>query len=77
MLVFRIGKIIFFIPKVEFSIQRPSFHKGIELHIVIWSRGISFMVTTKKIYLENKMKMEKAMKEHQERMKRDEANQKT
>lgn len=76
MLVFRIGKIVSFIPKFEISIGRSTFYKGIEAHITLWSRGISITVTTKKIHAEYKEK-EKHMLFERMRKLNDQARPKT
>lgn len=76
MLMFRVGKIVSFIPKFEISIGRSTFYKGIEAHITLWSRGISITVTTKKIYTEYKEK-EKQMLFERMRKLNDQARPKT
>lgn len=68
MLIFRYGKIIRFIPAFEISIGRPSFYKGVQLHLVFWSRGISLTVTTKKIYAEFKEKERKVIEERKRQL---------
>lgn len=70
MLKFRIGKIVSFIPKFEISVGRPSFYAGVEFHLVLWSRGVSFTITTKKIYQAYLDKM----KQNMERIEREKAN---
>ena len=76
MLVFRVGKIIRFIPGFEISISRPSFYKGVQLHLIFWSRGISFTVTTKKIYTEFKEKEKQTIMERMRKL-NDQARPKT
>jgi hypothetical protein len=77
MLHFRRGKIFSFFPKFEISIGRPIYYKGLEMHVIFWSRGYLLAITTKKIYQEYKLDMERRSKEHMERRAREQTGQTT
>lgn len=46
----RIGRIFAMQPQFSFHIGRETFFKGLTMSLTIWTRGIAFTFTTKKIY---------------------------
>lgn len=59
MLHFRFGKVYCQSPNISFTVGRESFFAGLHIQIVIWLRGYSLTVTTKKIYAAHKEKQAK------------------